>query len=155
MEASATTAGDRIMARRTLTLLHPCPGRRFEHAGARLNPGVGPASRSHRGDRRRSCGPFAPVFAGLALAFVGVPALAQPASPNQPLAIKGLPPEPCPLLVSGSDPALQPLRIQPSQVPRKNAVGCLSPADAAVYGADGCPVKLCQAPQGTMPLPQF
>jgi hypothetical protein len=57
--------------------------------------------------------------------------------------------------VPGSDYALQPLRIQPSQVARKNAVGCLSPADAAVYGPDGCPVKLCRAPQGTVPLPKL
>ncbi|MFM7313771.1 MAG: hypothetical protein ACKO0M_11495 [Cyanobium sp.] len=81
-------------------------------------------------------------------------AQAQSASPNQPLAIQGLPPAPCPLLLPHSDHALQPLRIQPSQVARKNAIGCLSPADAAVYGPDGCPVKLCTAEQGIMPLPQ-
>lgn len=91
----------------------------------------------------------------LSLGLSTTVARAQQPSPNQPLAIDGLPPPPCPLLVPGSDYALQPLRIAPSQVARKNAVGCLSPADAAVYGPDGCPVKLCHAPQGTMPLPQL
>lgn len=98
---------------------------------------------------------LAAALAGLALGLTVPPAHAQRPSPNQPLAIDGLPPAPCPLLVPGSDAALQPLRIQPSQVARKNAIGCLSPADAAVYGPDGCPVKLCRAPQGTMPLPNF
>jgi hypothetical protein len=95
------------------------------------------------------------VLAGFTLVLSCLPAQAQRPSPNQPLAIDGLPPPPCPLLVPDSDYALQPLRIHPSQVARKNAVGCLSPADASVYGPDGCPVKLCHPPQGTMPLPQF
>lgn len=93
------------------------------------------------------------VLAGLSLALSASLARAQSPSPNQPLAIDGLPPAPCPLLVPATDSALQPLRISPSQVARKNAVGCLSPADAALYGPDGCPVKLCQPPQGTLPLP--
>jgi hypothetical protein len=58
------------------------------------------------------------------------------------------------LLVPASDRALQPLRIAPSQVAMKNSMGCLSPADASLYGPDGCPVKLCKLPQGTVPLPQ-
>jgi hypothetical protein len=95
------------------------------------------------------------ALAGLTLVLSGLSAWAQSPSPNQPLAIDGLPPPPCPLLVPASDYALQPLRIQPSQVARKNAVGCLSPADAALYGPDGCPVKLCHPPQGTVPLPQL
>jgi len=83
-------------------------------------------------------------------------ARAQPLSPNQPEAIRvrGIPPAPCPLLVPASDRALQPLRIAPSQVAMKNSMGCLSPADASLYGPDGCPVKLCKLPQGTVPLPQ-
>ena len=105
-----------------------------------------------RGLRRSS---LSVLLFGLVLAAGVPPVRAQTPSPNQPLAIQGLPPEPCPLLVAGADPALQPLRIAPSQVARKNAVGCLSPADAAVYGPDGCPVRLCTAPQGTMPLPQL
>jgi len=70
--------------------------------------------------------------------------LAQGASPNQPESIPTdrLPPQPCPLVVPADLPALQPLRIQPSQVARKNRRGCLSAADA-IYGPDGCPVKLC------------
>jgi hypothetical protein len=95
------------------------------------------------------------ALAGLALGLVGSAARAQAPSPNQPLAIDGLPPPPCPLLVPATQSALQPLRIQPSQVAGKNAMGCLSPADAAVYGPDGCPVKLCHPPQGTVPLPQL
>ena len=99
--------------------------------------------------------PLALALASLTLVLSGLSARAQSPSPNQPLAIDGLPPPPCPLLVPASDYALQPLRIQPSQVARKNAVGCLSPADAALYGPDGCPVKLCHPPQGTVPLPQL
>lgn len=121
------------MARRDLPLSHPSP-------------------EFPRGLRRSSL-PL--VLFGLSLALGLPPARAQTPSPNQPLAIKGLPPEPCPLLVPGTDPALQPLRIEPSQVARKNAIGCLSPADAALYGPDGCPRQLCQPPQGTMPLPEL
>ncbi len=72
-----------------------------------------------------------------------VSALAQ-----QPLAVPPLSSAPwvpgaaCPLLVPLNDSVLQPLRIQPRQVPRKNAGGCLSAADA-LYSADGCPLKLC------------
>ena len=97
---------------------------------------------------------------GLALLSMGIfgahQARAQPLSPNQPEAIRvrGIPPAPCPLLVPASDRALQPLRIAPSQVAMKNSMGCLSPADASLYGPDGCPVKLCKLPQGTVPLPQ-
>lgn len=98
--------------------------------------------------------PLTLLVVALAVALSATAARAQSPSPNQPLAVDGLPPPPCPLLVPASDYALQPLRIQPSQVARKNALGCLSPADAAVYGPDGCPVKLCRAPQGTVPLPQ-
>ena len=94
------------------------------------------------------------ALAAVLLGLCGI-ARAQGASPNQPMAIEGLPPAPCPLLVPNSDYALQPVRIQPSQVARKNAIGCLSPADAAAYGPDGCPVKLCRANQGTVPLPQL
>lgn len=112
------------------------------------------------GSHQRRSGPLsgrplalAGLALGLGLACSG--ARAQAPSPNQPLAIDGLPPPPCPLLVPASDSALQPLRIQPSQVAGKNAMGCLSPADAAVYGPDGCPVKLCHAPQGSVPLPKL
>ncbi len=86
-------------------------------------------------------------LAALALVLSGPDhggALAQRASPNQPESIPTdrLPPQPCPLVVPADLPALQPLRIHPSQVARKNRRGCLSPADA-LYGPDGCPVKLC------------
>jgi hypothetical protein len=87
------------------------------------------------------------ALAGLLLALGGLGgagALAQEASPNQPESIPTdrLQPPPCPLVVPADLPALQPLRIHPSQVARKNRRGCLSPADA-LYGPDGCPVKLC------------
>ncbi|MFZ0409206.1 MAG: hypothetical protein WAM11_14005 [Cyanobium sp.] len=97
---------------------------------------------------------------GLALLALGVfaahPTRAQPLSPNQPEAIRvrGIPPAPCALVVPASDAAQQPLRIAPSQVAKKNMMGCLSPADASLYGPDGCPLKLCHLPQGTVPLPQ-
>jgi hypothetical protein len=58
----------------------------------------------------------------------------------------------CPLVVSASNSELQPKRIQPSQVAGKNAGGCLSPSDA-IYGPDGCPLKLCGANAGVIPLP--
>jgi len=58
----------------------------------------------------------------------------------------------CPLLVKPEDAALQPLPIDPAQVAGKNALGCLSAADA-VYGPDGCPSKLCGAGRGVIPLP--
>lgn len=81
-------------------------------------------------------------------------AQAQPVSPNQPRAIQytGITPPPCPLIVPAREFATQPLRIAPAAVAAKNAVGCLSPADA-VYGADGCPVRLCSASAGTVPMP--
>ena len=81
-------------------------------------------------------------------ARTGAPA----ASPNQPFAIDapGLLPPPCPLIVPPELPALQPVRIQPSQVAAKNRMGCLSPADA-IYGPDGCPLKLCAPTSGSFP----
>lgn len=71
---------------------------------------------------------------------------------NQPYAIDkgGLLPPPCPLIVSPELPALQPIRILPSQVAAKNRMGCLSAADA-IYGPDGCPLRLCPASSGAFP----
>ena len=114
-------------------------------------------------DRQTSCPPRSGTGLGLLtvalLAVIlghGPQARAQPVSPNQPEAIRvrGIPPPPCPLLVPRKDAALQPLRIAPDQVAKKNSMGCLSPADAALYGPDGCPVKLCRLPEGTVPLNQ-
>ena len=81
---------------------------------------------------------------------------AQPLSPNQPEAIRvrGIPPVPCPLVVPVKDAVFPPLRISPAQVAKKNSMGCLSPTDVSLYGPDGCPVKLCRLPQGTVPLGQ-
>lgn len=79
-----------------------------------------------------------------ALLLVPLPSLAQP----QPLAVPPMSSAPlqarpaCPLLVPLQNAVLQPLRIKPAQVPRKNAGGCLSAADA-LYSADGCPRQLC------------
>ncbi|MCP9839598.1 hypothetical protein KBY93_02985 [Synechococcus sp. J7-Johnson] len=76
--------------------------------------------------------------------MLGAPVSAQ----HQPLAVPPLSTTPwlpgatCPLLVPLKDSVLQPLRIEPRQVPRKNAGGCLSAADA-LYGADGCPLRPC------------
>jgi hypothetical protein len=75
-------------------------------------------------------------------------------SPNQPLAIDGeaaLVPSPCRLVVPPGQSVLQPLKIRPEQVPLKNRLGCLSPADA-IYGPDGCPVRLCGPTKGVFPL---
>lgn len=75
-------------------------------------------------------------------------------SPNQPLAIDAdgaLVPSPCTLVVPPGQAVLQPLKIRPDQVPLKNRLGCLSPADA-VYGPDGCPLRLCGPTRGVFPL---
>jgi hypothetical protein len=45
-------------------------------------------------------------------------------------------------VVPPREQVLQPLRIAPGQVAAKNAMGCLSAADA-IYGPDGCPTRLC------------
>jgi hypothetical protein len=87
---------------------------------------------------------------------VGFAASAQElSSPNQPLAISGpeaLVPSPCRLVVPADQAVLQPMRIRPEQVPLKNRLGCLSPADA-LYGADGCPIRLCGKNEGAFQLP--
>lgn len=114
------------------------------------------------GPDRQATHRTATVLGLLAMALMAVilghapPARAQSLSPNQPEAIRvrGIPPPPCPPLVPLQDAALQPLRIAPNQVAKKNSMGCLSPADAALYGPDGCPVKLCRLPQGTVPINQ-
>jgi len=77
-------------------------------------------------------------------------------SPNQPEAIdiRGLTPPPCPLIVPPSSLDSQPLRISPSQVQLKNRMGCLSEADA-IYGPDGCPLRLCGKQRNPIQLPRF
>jgi hypothetical protein len=75
-------------------------------------------------------------------------------SPNEPLAIDGdaaLVPSPCKQVVPPGQSVLQPLKIRPDQVPLKNRLGCLSPADA-LYGPDGCPVRLCGPTKGVFLL---
>lgn len=100
--------------------------------------------------------PAAPILLAGCCALLGGGAVRaqQSPSPNQPLAIPDQVrlQRACPLIVPQKDFALQPLRIPPAQVPMKNAMGCLSPADA-IYGPDGCPAKLCGKGAGTMPLP--
>jgi hypothetical protein len=58
----------------------------------------------------------------------------------------------CALNVPAGLAELQPLRIPAKQVAAKNARGCLSPADA-IYGADGCPLRLCGSDAGVIQLP--
>ena len=58
----------------------------------------------------------------------------------------------CPRLQPNNPTAVQPLRIPASEVEAKNARGCLSEADA-IYGADGCPMKLCGKNAGVIQLP--
>lgn len=60
----------------------------------------------------------------------------------------------CPLIVPEASMVVQPRRILPSQVAGKNAMGCLSPSDA-IYGADGCPVKMCSPTSGAFALPGY
>jgi hypothetical protein len=66
---------------------------------------------------------------------------------------QALPKPPCPLVVPASQKLLQPRRIQANQVHAKNAMGCLSPADA-LYGSDGCPLRICGADAGVIQLPK-
>ncbi|MDM7937837.1 MAG: hypothetical protein QUV06_10300 [Cyanobium sp. CZS 48M] len=74
--------------------------------------------------------------------LVPLPSLAQPLA-VPPMSSAPLQARPaCPLLVPLQSAVLQPLQIKPAQVPRKNAGGCLSAADA-LYSADGCPRQLC------------
>lgn len=94
-------------------------------------------------------------FTGLAgLCLVGATAAwAQAPAASQPVVdFRGLTPPPCPLVVPVSDAVLQPLRLQPAQVADKNAMGCLSAADA-IDGPEGCPLQLCSTAQGTLPMP--
>ena len=58
----------------------------------------------------------------------------------------------CPLIVPADSAVIQPRRILPGQVAAKNAMGCLSPSDA-IYGPDGCPVRMCGREAGVFPLP--
>ncbi|MFM7264783.1 MAG: hypothetical protein ACKOZW_04155 [Cyanobium sp.] len=88
-----------------------------------------------------------------ALAAIAAPASAQALSPNQPEAIpaqQGLSPPPCPRI--GPPGTIQPLRIQPRQVAKKNRMGCLS-AEDAVYAPNGCPVRFCGAATPRLALP--
>jgi hypothetical protein len=58
----------------------------------------------------------------------------------------------CPMVVPASQRDLQPKRLPPDQVSQKNSRGCLSPHDA-VYGPDGCPLRLCGPEAGVIQLP--
>jgi len=63
-----------------------------------------------------------------------------------------LPLHSCPAIVNKAAGDVEPLRISSSEVALKNRMGCLSPNDA-IYGADGCPLKLCSPSSGVVPLP--
>ena len=89
-----------------------------------------------------------PVLLVVALAGTGLLGASQGSAQAQ-----ALPKPSCPLVVPASQTLLQPRRIQPDQVKAKNAMGCLSPADA-VYGADGCPLRLCGPDAGVIQLPE-
>jgi len=88
------------------------------------------------------------VVLGLALAGAGLVGGIQATAQAQ-----ALPKPSCPLVVPASQKLLQPRRIQANQVQAKNEMGCLSPADA-VYGADGCPLRMCGAEAGVIQLPK-
>ena len=93
--------------------------------------------------------PATRLLLGLALAGVGLLGSLQGQVQAQ-----GLPKPSCPLVVPASQKLFQPRSIQPNQVQAKNAMGCLSPADA-VYGADGCPLRICGAEAGVIQLPDY
>ncbi len=63
-----------------------------------------------------------------------------------------LPPNSCPAIVDVNAGGIQPMRLAITEVAAKNKLGCLSPNDA-IYGADGCPLRLCGHNQGAVPLP--
>ena len=84
---------------------------------------------------------------------LGGSALAAPQSSPAPGGLAPLSGRACRLLVPVSQSEVQPLRIRPEQVAEKNARGCLSPADA-IYGPDGCPLKLCGRQAGVIQLPE-
>ena len=92
--------------------------------------------------------PQARLLLGLALTGAGLLGGSQGQAQAQ-----ALPKPSCPLVVPASQKLLQPRRIQPNQVQAKNAMGCLSPADA-MYGADGCPLRMCGADAGVIQLPK-
>ena len=107
--------------------------------------------------QRRLVGGLNAVLLGSALAGVGLlagswsAAQAQDQDPAQAQA-QAVIKSSCPLVVPPDQSLLQPKRISPDQVKGKNAMGCLSPADA-VYRADGCPLRLCGANAGVIQLP--
>lgn len=78
---------------------------------------------------------------------------ANPTAGQAPAEVAPLSGPACRLLVPASQSELQPLRIKPQQVAEKNARGCLSPADA-IYGPDGCPLRLCGRQAGVIQLPE-
>ena len=119
-------------------------------AGVRVAIGVGVAAGVGMGVVVRVA---AGVGVGVTWSAPGARAQESP-SPNQPVAIDGpaaLVPSPCKLVVPKSEAVVQPMKIRPADVPLKNRLGCLSPADA-VYGPDGCPVRLCGPTKGVFPL---
>lgn len=101
--------------------------------------------------------PFPPtrVVMGLDIRWLGVGLIgwALLGASQGTVKAQALPKPPCPLVVPTSQKVLQPRRIQPDQVQAKNTMGCLSPADA-VYGADGCPLRLCGPGAGVIQLPE-
>ncbi|MBE9154967.1 hypothetical protein IQ216_13125 [Cyanobium sp. LEGE 06143] len=89
--------------------------------------------------------PYRALMLGLAVSLVGQ--LGQAARAQR--VITGG----CPMLVPESQRELQPKRLPANQVRGKNELGCLSPHDA-VYGADGCPLRLCGPNAGVIQLPE-
>jgi hypothetical protein len=72
----------------------------------------------------------------------GTPAVFKPGQPV-------LSAESCPAIVDQAAGSIQPMRLPPAEVATKNKLGCLSPYDA-IYGADGCPTRLCGQTQGAV-----
>ena len=87
------------------------------------------------------------MLAALALAGLSTIGSVAHAAPLGPGARGALPPRGCPALLPANESFLEPMPLPPRDVAAKNAKGCLSPADA-IYGADGCPSRLCPQPTG-------
>ena len=91
------------------------------------------------------------LFSGLLLALIGLTGAALEGSAHAGPVIRSgqgtTAPRSCPALLPANESFLEPMRLPPSEVPAKNAKGCLSPADA-IYGPDGCPKQLCPQPAG-------
>lgn len=98
-----------------------------------------PAPRLQRSSPRLNAGLL--LTAAAAATFLAPAQAAPPATVDSTKA-----PDRCPALLPKDQSFFEPVRLNPQEVPAKNARGCLSPGDA-IYGPDGCPTRLCPQPR--------